>query len=265
MCLILFAYRAHPRYRLIIAANRDEWFRRPAAAAQFWADLPHVFAGRDLEQGGTWMGLSRTGRFAALTNYREPSSRNPSAPTRGKLVSEYLAIGSDPIRYLESLQADADRYNGFSLLLGDVADGHGTLGYFSNREGNVTALSPGIYGLSNHLLETPWPKVVEGKRRLGKLVESEVHAEALLALLDDTTLAAEAHLPDTGISLEWEHRLSAMRIITDGYGTRCSTAIIVGEDGTVEYAERTFDVEGRATGTVFERFPLDGATDAASS
>ncbi len=265
MCLILFAYRAHPRYRLIVAANRDEWFRRPAAAAHFWADLPHVFAGRDLEQGGTWMGLSRRGRFAALTNYREPSSRNHSAPTRGKLVSDYLAGGNDPLGHLESLRADAARYNGFSLLLGDVAGDNGTLGYFSNREGNVSSLSPGIYGLSNHLLETPWPKVNEGKRRLGKLLEGEVHAEALLAILDDTTLAAEAHLPDTGISLEWEHRLSAIRIVTDGYGTRCSTAILVGEDGAVEYVERSFDVAGRATGTVFERFSLDQAAAAASS
>ena len=162
MCLILFAHRVHPAYPLVVAANRDEWFRRPTAPAAFWPDAPEVFAGRDLEQRGTWLGVTRRGRFAALTNYRDPGSNRPDAPSRGALVSAFLRSQAPPMAYLERLRDESARYNGFSLLAGD----RDTLGYFSNREGEIRELAPGLYGLSNSLLDVAWPKVESGKSRL---------------------------------------------------------------------------------------------------
>jgi uncharacterized protein with NRDE domain len=253
MCLILFAYRAHPAYPLVVAANRDEWFRRPTAPAAFWADAPEVFAGRDLEQHGTWLGVTRSGRFAALTNYRDPSSNRSDAPSRGALVSAFLRSQAPSMAYLERLRDESARYNGFSLLAAD----QNTLGYFSNREGELRELAPGVYGLSNSLLDVAWPKVESGKSRLAAALDAGPTVEALLELLDDTGPAYDQHLPSTGVSLEWERRLSALRIVADGYGTRSSTALLVGADGEVSFVERSFDETGRETGIVRQRFSLE--------
>ena len=254
MCLILFAHRAHPAYPLVVAANRDEWFRRPTAPAGFWPDAPDVLAGRDLEQRGTWLGVTRGGRFAALTNYRESGANRPDAPSRGALVSAFLRSQVPPGEYLERLRRDASGYNGFSLLVGDGA----ALCYFSNREGEIRSLVPGVYGLSNSLLDVDWPKVQSGKSRLAAALDGGPNADALLALLDDTGRAADHELPSTGVSAEWERRLSSLRIVADGYGTRSSTALLVGADGDVSFVERSFGEDGNEAGIVRERFSLAG-------
>jgi uncharacterized protein with NRDE domain len=244
MCLILFAHRAHPAYRLVVAANRDEWFQRPTAPAAFWADAPDILAGRDLEQGGTWLGVTKHGRFAAITNFRDPGSHRADAPSRGGLVSAFLRAEITTTTYLEQLRPEAPAYNGFSLLVGDRT----SLGYFSNREDRIRDLEPGIYGLSNHLLDVQWPKVQIGKERLAAWLDDDRRPEALLALLDDTRGAPDAALPRTGVSLEWERRLSSLRIVGEGYGTRSSTALVIGTSGEIRFLERSFGEDGAETG-----------------
>jgi uncharacterized protein with NRDE domain len=253
MCLILFAHRAHPEYRLVVAANRDERFQRPTAPAGFWADASGIFAGRDLEHRGTWLGVTTTGRFAAITNFRDPDGHRPDAPSRGGLVSDFLRSSAPPASYLERLRPAATAYNGFSLLVGNGE----SLCYFSNREGEIRSLEPGIYGLSNQLLDVPWPKVRLGKVRLADEIRSGVDPDTLLALLDDTRAAADEDLPRTGVGLEWERKLSALRIVADGYGTRSSTALLVGTNGEVRIAERSFDERGQELSIVRERFAIE--------
>jgi uncharacterized protein with NRDE domain len=252
MCLIVFAHRVHPAYPLVVAANRDEWFERPTAPAGFWADASGVFAGRDLEHHGTWLGVTTTGRFSAITNFRDPGNHRPDAPSRGRLVSDFLRSSSTPASYLEGLRPDAASYNGFSLLVGD----RDSLCYFSNREGEIRDLRPGIYGLSNDLLDVPWPKVRLGKTRLAARLDDGLDPEALLALLDDTGTAPDEDLPRTGVSLDWERKLSALRILAEGYGTRSSTALLISADGEVRIAERSFDERGDELATVRERFAI---------
>ena len=225
MCLILIAYRVHPGYELLVAANRDEFHHRPTAPLAFWGDSPQVLAGRDLKEGGAWMGFTRTGRFAALTNYRDPSHVLPDAPSRGYLVRDYLQGVESACDYLDRLTSCAPAYNGFNLLLGDETG----LYYYSNRAGGVQALTPGVYGLSNHLLDTPWPKLQRGRNALWRVLDhgSEPTPDALLSLLTDRTPAPDAELPSTGVPLEWERWLSPIFIDAPGYGTRSSTALLV--------------------------------------
>lgn len=238
MCLILFAYRTHPGYELLVAANRDEFYDRPTAPLAFWTDHPALLAGRDLQEGGAWMGVSRAGRFAALTNYRDPDRVQPDAPSRGHLVRDYLC-GAEPARtYLDRLREHADGYNGFNLLLGDATG----LYCYSNRAAGIQRLTPGVYGLSNHLLDTPWPKVERGRCALRQVLEqpAEGVADALLGLLTDRTPAPDAELPSTGVPLEWERWLSPMFIIAPGYGTRSSTVLMVSATGCARMVEMTW-------------------------
>jgi len=253
MCLILFACGAHPDFPLVIAANRDEYYERPTAKAAFWQDHPHILAGRDLECMGTWLGVTRQGRFAALTNFRDPRERKTDAPSRGTLVSEFLAAEREPRAYLEEVAARAADYNGFNLLAGDI-DG---VFYFSSREGQAREVSPGIHGLSNHLLDTPWPKVARGKQRLQAALAQKPDVEALLDLLHDREPAAESELPDTGIGTPMERVLSPALIVSAQYGTRASTALIFGGDGSVDFAERTILPGGDIGATVSLRFRLE--------
>lgn len=246
MCLILFAWGAHPEHRLVVAANRDEYFDRPARAAAFWDEAPDVLAGRDLTAQGTWFGVSRAGRFASITNFRNPAERMATAPSRGHLVKNFLVSSHEPSAYFADVAPRAHEYNGFSMLAADA----GSLAVFSNREGRVRAIEPGVHGLSNHLLDTPWPKVEKGKERLGALLDGHFDPEAYLHLLGDTEPAHDAHLPDTGVGVEWERRLSSIRIVGGHYGTRCSTVLRVAADGQMEFWERTYDREGGAIGTV---------------
>lgn len=241
MCLILFAWKVHRQDTLLLAANRDEFYERPSAPAAFWEDAPDLLAGRDLREGGTWLGITRGGRVAALTNYRDPASVKSGVPTRGMLVSDYLRSRESPEAYLGRIAPGADRYNGFNLLVGNPEE----LFSFSNRGRREPPqpLQPGIYGLSNHLLETPWPKVVLGKAGLKALLAGEagVSPEALFGLLADRTRAPDDRLPDTGVGLAWERVLSPLFIESPAYGTRSSTVLRINRRGGVTFVERVFD------------------------
>ena len=254
MCLILLAWRAHPGHALVVAANRDEYFERPARAAAFWQDAPEVLAGRDLTAQGTWLGVTRAGRFASITNYRNPAERMATAPSRGSLVTDFLTAARRPSAYFAGIAPQANEYNGFSMLAADRS----SLAFFSNREGAVRQIEPGVHGLSNELLDTPWPKVKKGKERLGALLDKSFDPEAYLQLLGDTEPAHDEHLPDTGVGVEWERRLSSIRIAGGDYGTRCSTVVRIGTDGDAEFWERSYDREGDAIGTLHFSFTLSG-------
>ncbi len=238
MCLIFFSWRQHPTYRLVVAANRDEFYDRPTAPAAYWEDAPGLLAGRDLEGGGTWLGVSRGGRFAALTNYRRGGAAITDAPTRGRLVSDFLVSDAGPGDYLASLETRAHGYNGFNLLVGDGESLH----WFSTHGGAPLKLDSGIYAISNDLLDTPWPKVVRGKKVFEKLLEEEqVDPSAIFDLLADGQLAEDAALPDTGIGLTRERTLSPIFIRSGDYGTRSSTVLLAGADGNVAFHERSHD------------------------
>ncbi|HUL93551.1 MAG TPA: NRDE family protein [Burkholderiales bacterium] len=262
MCLIAVAWRAHPAYRLIVAANRDEYFRRPSAPADFWDDHRGVLAGRDLEAGGTWLGITLGGRFAALTNYRNPSDKMTAAPSRGALVSDFLSGKTGPSGYIKQVQKKAMSYNGFSLLVGNTE----SLWFLSNRGGDARRVARGIHGLSNHLLDTPWPKVERARAKLAKQLGRPFDSAAAFELLSDTERAPSAELPSTGVSVELEERLSAIRILAaGGYGTRCSTVLCFTNDGRVEFHERSYREDGGASGTVSYRLTLSEGQGRASS
>ncbi|MDM7996989.1 MAG: NRDE family protein [Acidobacteriota bacterium] len=237
MCLIFAAIDAHPEYRLVIAANRDEFYERPSAPAAFWPEAPQLLAGRDLRAGGTWLGITRTGRIAALTNYRHPDSKSVEAPSRGHLVSDFLLGRDKPVPYLERISADADRYNGFNILVGQNTE----LYHYSNRASGIRKLGPGIHGLSNHLLDTPWPKVEKGIQALKILLSGkELIPEDLFRLLRDRTTPPDDALPDTGVGLEMERMLSPVFISSPNYGTRSSTVILLNREGRITFIEKSF-------------------------
>jgi uncharacterized protein with NRDE domain len=257
MCLIVLAWEASPRVRLAVAANRDEFFLRAAAPARWWADAPSVLAGRDLSAGGTWLGVTRTGRFAALTNFRDASApKKDGAPSRGALVADFLRGDVAAADHVAAIQSGAGLYPGFNLLVSDGAE----LWSFSNVEGDPVRLGPGICGLSNHLLETPWPKVTAARLRLEKALADADGAgdleRRLLALLEDRTVAPDGSLPATGLPLDWERALSAAFVALPGYGTRASTALVVGADGAARFAERSFGEGGAPLGDVHEAFEI---------
>lgn len=237
MCLIALAYRCHPRYPLIVAANRDEFYQRPSAPAAFWTDHPHVLAGKDLEHQGTWLGITADGRFSAITNYRDPAAIKANAKSRGEIVSNFLYGQQAPAEYLTKVDLAKNEYNGFNLIAGDSSG----LYYYSNRTGVIKTVEPGIHALSNHLLDTPWPKVEKIKADLGLYLENTaiIDEEQLFSLLADAKRPADDKLPATGVSLDWERLLSAIYIEGENYGTRCSTIILQDKSGHVRFIERT--------------------------
>lgn len=239
MCLIFLSVDDHPRYKLILAGNRDEFHHRRTAPAEYWPDVPHVLAGRDLEAKGTWLGISRQGRISLLTNFRDPATINPSAPSRGHLVSEYL-IQDVPARdYLLDVKRRGRQYNGFNLMAGTPDQ----LWYYSNYAENVQPVGRGLHGLSNHLLNTPWPKVERGKQLLEPVLKKDtIGPEELFELLYDEQQAPDDALPDTGVGLERERALSSMFIKSPNYGSRCSTVILVDRQNHVHFAERVYDL-----------------------
>lgn len=239
MCLLLMAYRLHPDYCLVLIANRDEFYERPTLPLNFWPDAPHILAGRDLQAGGTWLGVSRKGKLAAVTNYREPTRTRSDAPSRGHLVDNFLLGDLPAAAYLKVVQARASRYNGFNLI---VMDPSGLYSY-SNRNSHIHRLSAGLFGLSNHLLDTPWPKVESGKGRLQAYLQKTRHLDsgALLDLLHDPSRPDDEMLPHTGVGIEWERILSPLFIQSPGYGTRCSSVIMLTNDGNLTFVERGFD------------------------
>ena len=242
MCLIVFAWRVIPGLPLVACANRDEYYDRPATPAGPWPDAPNIIAGRDLQGGGSWMGVTKTGphgpKFAALTNIRAPDERRTDAPTRGALVADFLKGDLDAPAYLDRIACTAQAYNGFNLVLGDREGMY----WFSNRAGadprNGQPLEPGIYGVSNSLLDAPWPKVVRTKATFASLLLQGAPEEAYFEMLADTTRAPDMRLPDTGVPIDLERQLSAVCIEIPGYGTRTSTVVKMYLDAEPELHER---------------------------
>lgn len=235
MCLIVFAWKLIPQCPLVLAANRDEFFSRPAQSADWWSDQPNVFAGRDLEGGGTWLGVNRQGRFAALTNIRNGYEPSREKKSRGELVSNFLSQDVSAHEYVEHVRATGAHYNGFNLIVGDDS----TMYWVSNGgEGESQAIAPGIYGLSNGALDTPWPKVVRAKAQFASLLCQGAPDDAYFEMLSDTTRAADSRLPDTGVSLELERMLSPICIESEHYGTRASSIVRLHAGGKAELNER---------------------------
>lgn len=248
MCLIVVAWKSRADLPLVVAANRDEWRERPSQPAHWWPDHPEIFAGRDLQAGGTWMGIAKPGRFAAVTNFRDPSDKRSTARSRGGLVAEFLLGSQAPAEYLRALAGRVGEYNGFNLILGDGA----SLWYFGSRAGEARPIEPGIHGLSNHVLDEPWPKVIRARNAMAHALAEPDPSPTLFRLLDDPEGVPDASLPDTGVGLAWERRLAAPLITGEDYGTRCSTVIAFDARGGVRVEERTRDAAGRVVGAVRE-------------
>lgn len=242
MCIVLLASHADPRWPLVLAANRDEFFARPTAAADFWKDAPSVLGGRDLQSGGSWLGITRGGRIALVTNFREPGPPDPTASSRGHLVGDFLRGDADVDAWITALEIEAHRYNGFSTIFGDREQ----LGFFSNRGAMRRSVEHGYHGLSNHLLDTPWLKLRTGIEGLQRIVEDEPRVEPLMDLLADRT-------PDASLS-GLEGILSPIFIATPTYGTRSSTVIVVDAEGRTTFVERRFGPGGVPQGE--SRFDL---------
>jgi uncharacterized protein with NRDE domain len=247
MCVAVVAWQSHPDYPLVVAANRDEFYTRRTRPAAWWGQSVSLLAGRDEEAGGTWFGINRRGRFAMLTNVRAANERNPHAPSRGAIVVSALQAAT-PIPAWSEVQRERFRsFNGFNLLVADAAPARmrhagSTLFYLSNRiEAPARSLAPGLYGLSNAFLDTPWPKVTRAVARFACQLARRVDFEELLQLMADRELARDRELPSTGVPLEWERVLSAIQIRANGYGTRATTVLAVRADGLATFIERSFD------------------------
>jgi len=247
MCLVVFAWKTHREYPLVFAGNRDELHARPAAAAGFWEDAPQILGGRDLQAGGSWLGVTTRGRFAVVTNYRDGLDPNRTLRSRGGLTADFLRGEAPADTYIEEVAKRAAEYRAFSLILGD----HTALWYFSNRgEPKPREVLPGVHALSNHLLDTPWPKVTRSAAYLGLLLEQNaLSSETLFTLLADRRPAPEAELPDTGIGRERERQVSPVFVAHPVYGTRCSSVMFLDRGGRPRFAERCFDPAGQALET----------------
>jgi uncharacterized protein with NRDE domain len=254
VCLIVIAYKVNANYPLVIAANRDEFYNRPSEAASFWPDAPNVLAGRDLKGGGTWLGLTSEGRVAAITNFRNPTLAKSGAPSRGLLVSNYLRGSSKAEEYLKEIQHEAAAYNGFNLIAGDLS----RLFCFSNINNSIVRITPGIHGLSNHLLDTPWPKVTRAKKLLMDAVTGieKPSPQLILEILSDTLHPPDEELPDSGIGLDWERMLSPLFISSSCYGTCSSTVILVDMNMKATFMERVSETGYTKPGTKTFSFDL---------
>jgi uncharacterized protein with NRDE domain len=244
MCLLLVATHHHPDYRLVIAANRDEFYSRPTAPAHFWDDHPSILAGRDLERNGTWLGIDRNGRFAAVTNIRSSGDIPFSPRSRGLLTSDFLVHGHSAGEYARSLESKKTEFDGCNLI---VADRDATL-WWSNQTDGPRELAPGVYGLSNHLLDTPWPKVVLIKQQFEEIAHHGGAGliDSLFTLLANSDQAPDEMLPRTGIGVARERSLSSIFIAGEAYGTRSSTVVLIGNDDHVVFVERRFGPHGEA-------------------
>ena len=243
MCLILLAWHAHPRFPCVLAANRDEYFGRPSAEADWWPEQ-NILAGRDLQAGGTWLGVTRAGRFAALTNFRDPASTIADAPSRGTLVSDFLAAPWPTSEGLRELARRGERCNPHNVL---CSDGN-SLGIYESTTRQARLLGPGVYALSNHLLDTPWPKVQLAKSRLNEALVSLPNSASMLELLRDMEPAPDEQLPLTGLSVELERMLSSAFVRGQDYGTRCSTVLTIDVEGAAVFAEWSWDSTAALSG-----------------
>lgn len=239
MCLINFQFHNHPTYPLIIVANRDEIYHRPTQSARFWEDEPSLLAGRDLLQMGTWLGITKQGRFAALTNYRDPSIDVTGKISRGGLVKEFLTSDQSPQQYLTQLKNTKENYAGYNLLFGTVQQ----LFHYNNILDEKSEISPGTHGLSNNTLNTPWPKVIKGKQMLEVYTSTTKNLDInqLFQTIADSEKASDEELPDTGVGIELERMLSPLFIRTPDYGTRSTTVLLIDQNNQVTYVERSYD------------------------
>lgn len=255
MCIIAIAYRVHPAYPLVIASNRDEFYDRPTAPLEYWETHPEILAGRDLKSFGTWLGVNKKGKIAAVTNYREPKAANNTGKSRGALVFDFLADDIPADTYLKRVEDQKNDFNGFNLIAGTV---HG-LFWYSNRNSGITALPPGIQAISNNLLNTPWPKVEKIRQGFSTIIcnNTRIDPEILFDLLKDQSKPPDDQLPDTGIGKTWEKVLSPVFIKSDIYGTRCSSVILIDNAGKVMVYERTFEGGETALTRCFEFILMD--------
>lgn len=244
MCLLVLAWHSHPRFPLILAGNRDEFHDRPAEPADWWPGSPGVLGGRDLRAGGTWLATTDTGRWAVVTNYREPIEEGRGPSSRGGLVTAFVEGSTGPQAFATSVGERGEDYGGFNLLVGDPE----RAAYVSNRGRGPETLAPGVYGLSNHLLDTPWPKVTRVRDRFRELLADNPDPERLLDMLADPTPAEDNALPQTGVALEWERLLSPPFIRSPLYGTRCTTVLRLHAKGDADFTERRFDSDGCCAG-----------------
>lgn len=249
MCLVLFAFQHHRDFPLIVAANRDEYYQRPTRPARFWADYPNVFAGQDLLAGGTWMGITRQHRFAAVTNFRSAAAGPAQPLSRGELCRQFLCSATSPEDYLHALAHQQHRYAGFNLLVGTPQQ----LWYYSNRQGDITAIPAGIHGLSNGRLNEHWPKVDEGKAALAGQLAHSTDPEQLISVLHDRRLPADQQLPDTGIGLDRERLLASRFIQSADYGTRTATVLRIDRHHRADWLEQHFDAKGPSSALVRHR------------
>jgi len=238
MCLLVFSLRSHKKYPLILAGNRDEFYKRPTRPAQFWKSKPNLLAGKDIKAGGTWMGVTKSGKLGALTNYRDLTNIKDDAPTRGSIVTDYLS-GSKPAPvFLETLDEDAENFNGFNVLAGTPD----SFFHYSNETRSITEIESGIHGISNAVLNTPWPKVEKAKEDLRNAISNDhIDTEELFTLLKSKKTYPLEMLPETGLPDKKEKEVSAAYIKTEDYGTRCSTIILMDQNGEVTFMERTYD------------------------
>ena len=249
MCLIVLGINAHPDHPLILAANRDEFHARPTKEAHWWPDKPDVVGGRDLQAGGTWLALHRRGRFATVTNFRDAKSPSPEFHSRGFLVTRFLDGDLSPRDYLATI--DEENYAGFNLLVGDGSQ----VAYLSNREDGNRLLEPGVYGLSNALLDGPWHKVEASKAKLSALIAADnVNETSLMRLMDDRGKAPSSEVESGRLDFDTAHAITAPFIVLPDYGTRCTTVVLADKDGNWQFTERRFDPAGKVTGE--SRFPF---------
>ncbi len=240
MCLILFSLNQHPQYKFILAANRDEFFNRPTKEAGYWRENKNIIGGRDLNSGGTWLGVTKTGRLIAITNYRDLSNENKNARSRGLISKDFLINSQSNNSFLNNIYPVKNEYSGFNLLLSD--NSFETITHYSNISDKTEILEEGTHGLSNHLLDTPWPKIQYGKDQLTTLLNQEtIHTYDIISILKNNIEAPDKLLPDTGISYELEKKLSPVFISMKGYGTRCSTALIIDYNNNVSFLEISYD------------------------
>lgn len=241
MCTMVFAYKTHPEYDFIYIGNRDEFKNRPSIGAHFWETDPRVIAGMDLEKGGTWAGMTIEGKMAFLTNFREPHLKKDGLYSRGFLTRDFLLGDMSPTAYLKSIKTNHNAYDPFNLVLGSLD----ALWFYSNMNNRTSKIVPGIHGLSNAFLNTPWYKVVKAKERLSELIYKDFIIEELFSILDDREIPPDSLLPDTGVPKDLERTLSTIHIDTPTYGTLFKTAILIRKDGLVTYYEKKLESTGR--------------------
>jgi len=258
MCFIVFSFKKHKKYKLIFCANRDEFYKRKTEKLHCWSlhsehENKRILAGKDMQSGGTWLGITKSGRFAALTNFREGTARNPDKTSRGLIVKNYLEGNDDPVTYAKQLELNKDKYEGFNIIFGSKDE----LYYFSNRSNGLLPISEGIYGLSNAALDTPWPKIRRGKKLFDKIISNdEVSVEKLFRMLRDDKKPEKRELPVTGVSEEFEKELSPVFVKMNGYGTRSSSVILIDYNDNVEFYEKNYDSSGKEVNNSYYTFQI---------